>query len=233
MKKQKHTPKDIFSAIEPLTDTQALFLQSIKEHDMIIVDGCAGTGKTYLAASCASAMLKEKIVERIIITRPVIPTGRSLGYFPGDLLEKMQPWVAPFMEVMKVHFSKEEIEVKIKNGGIEIVPFEVMRGRSFDNSFVILDEAQNCSYHEMKMFLTRVGNYSKTIVIGDSQQSDMHWLDGAESGLDVAKRLATKIVNLPVIEFDSKDIVRSDLCKMWIEAFEQEGRKELPKFLTR
>jgi phosphate starvation-inducible PhoH-like protein len=232
MKKEpKKVSGDIFSKLEPLNKHQEDLIQHIKTQDMVIVDGVAGTGKTFITASCAALMLKAKLFERIIITRPVVPTGRSLGYFPGELLEKMRPWVIPFMEVIKSHFTKEEIEVKLLNGSIEVVPFEVMRGRSFDDSFVILDEAQNTSTHEIKMFLTRTGMFSRTIVLGDSRQSDMHWLQPhEESGLQLAKRLAKNVVGVPVVEFEAADVVRSDLCKKWIEAFDTENR--LPDFIA-
>lgn len=234
MKKQKSlTNNEIFAEITPLNDSQKDLINAIRTSDMAIVSGPAGTGKTFITSSIAALMLKNNIVDKIILSRPVIPTGRSIGFMPGDVMEKMANWVVPFMEVFKTKMSQGEIDCHLKNGNIEIVPFEFMRGRNFDDAFVMLDEAQNVSRHEMKMFLTRIGMYSRTVVMGDPQQSDLHWLEpNEETGLDIAVRLAEKVVNVPVIKFSSDDIVRSDLCKAWIQAFEQEKRNELPRHLT-
>lgn len=229
-KKKASSNKDISSLIEPLNKNQTILMNALRTSEMVISSGPAGVGKTFLVASMAALMLQNKAVKRIILTRPVIPTGRSIGYFPGDLMEKMAPWVVPFMEVFKKHMDQGELDCAIKNGNIEIVPFETMRGRSFDDSFIILDEAQNTTTHEMKMFLTRTGQYSKTVVLGDVQQSDLHWLEnGQETGLDIAIRLAKNVVNIPVVEFTSDDIVRSGLCKDWVKAFESEYRQAKPE----
>jgi len=226
-KPTKASTKMDFSSIEPQNPRQKQLIDFLRLQDMVIIDGCAGTGKTFITASMAAIMLQAKMFERIIFTRPVVPTGRSIGYMPGDLNEKMAPWVTPFIEIMKRYLTIEEINNYTTKGIIEVVPFEVMRGRNFDDSFIILDEAQNATCHEIKMFLTRIGEYSKTVVLGDSNQSDLHWLQpNEESGLQMAKRLAKNVVGVPVVEFTSEDIVRSDLCKKWIQAFEADHQRK-------
>lgn len=207
-------------ALLPQNDKQAEYIRAIEESNQIIVLGPAGTGKTYIAATFASNLYTTKDIDKIIITRPNVAAGKSIGYFPGTLEEKMMPWVMPVLEVLHWHMGKGVVETGIKNGNIEIAPFETMRGRSFQDAFVILDEAQNVTPHEMKMFLTRIGSNCKVILNGDIQQSDL----GETSGLSKAIHIAKKhMIPVPVVEFTADDIVRSDLCKQWIVAFMKEG----------
>ena len=204
----------------PKTFKQEEYVKHLDTASQVIVLGPAGTGKTYIAATKASQLYQIKAIDKIIITRPNVAAGKSIGYFPGTLEEKMMPWVMPVLEVLHWHLGKGVVETGFKNGNIEIAPFETMRGRSFQDAFVILDEAQNVTPHEMKMFLTRVGQNCTVVLNGDIQQSDL----GETSGLAKAIHIAKKhLIPVPVVEFTADDIVRSDLCKQWIVAFMKEG----------
>lgn len=189
---------------------------------MIVAIGPAGTGKTYLSAMYAGYYYKLGKVDKIVLTRPTVATGKSIGFFPGTLEEKMEPWVQPFKLALEEYLGKSAVETMIKKGSFEIVPFEVIRGRTFDNAFVILDEAQNCTKSEMKAFVTRQGNGSVTIINGDISQSD---LNGAGNGLEMISEMIMKSVDLKnkvsIIEFTYEDIVRSDLCKLWVMEFDK------------
>ena len=198
-------------------------LKEIAEQPKAVADTLLGridkSGKVTLAdLGLDDAFLKT--IDKIIITRPNVAAGKSIGYFPGTLEEKMMPWVMPVLEVLHWNLGKGAVETGIKNGNIEIAPFETMRGRSFQDAFVILDEAQNVTPHEMKMFLTRIGENCKVVLNGDIMQSDL----GETSGLSKAIHLAKKhMIPVPVVEFTADDIVRSVLCKQWIMAFMKEG----------
>lgn len=204
----------------PLNKNQELYLDALKKHDQMIVCGYSGTGKTFIAATTAANMYATRQVDKIILTRPNVSVGKDLGYFPGDLNEKFGPWAAPVVSVLEEQLGKAVVETGIKNGNIELAPMSVMRGRSFKNAFVILDEAQNTSIPEIKMFLTRIGEGCKVVINGDIKQSDI----GQQSGLSKIIHLAKKYhMDIPVIEFGIDDIVRSDICKQWIIAFEGEN----------
>ena len=199
-------------------DKQDEYIRAITRSDQVIVCGFSGTGKTYIAASIAAQMYLNKKISKIILTRPNVSVGRDLGAFPGDLNEKFANWAVPVLEVLRKHLGSGVVDTGIKNGNIEMVPLSVMRGRSFKDAFVIMDEGQNTTVEEMKMFLTRVGESCKVVVNGDIRQSDIQ----RESGLAKIIQLARKHdMNVPVIEFGVEDIVRSDICKQWIIAFEQ------------
>jgi phosphate starvation-inducible PhoH-like protein len=207
------------------TSKQTNLIHEILNKPMVITIGSAGTGKTYIAAYLAAYMLRSKEIQKIIITRPTVPTGKSIGFFPGTLNEKMEPWVKPVMEILKETLGAGSIECHIKKGNIEIIPFETLRGRTFDDAFVILDEAQNTTKEEIKAFVTRIGENSKVVINGDITQSD---LKGIQSGLSSIVNLRNASRNLKnsvgFVEFTSDDIVRSGLCKDWVIAFE--NRKE-------
>ncbi len=204
----------------PKTDKQKEYIDALKVAPQIIVTGPAGTGKTYIAATKAAQLLEANVVDRIILTRPNVPAGRSLGFFPGTMEEKIAPWIVPFIEVLEEQLGKEAVEIALKKGNISVVPFEVMRGRTFKNAFVILDEAQNASAHELKMFLSRIGENAQCVLNGDVMQSDLR----NECGLKVVIDLVSKQkLPVPVIEFTLDDIVRSDICAMWIKAFVKSG----------
>ena len=205
--------------LQPLNEKQKLYIDALKHSDQTIVCGYSGTGKTFIAATMAANMYLTKQVDKIVLTRPNVSVGKDLGYFPGDINEKFGPWAAPVLDVLKERLQGA-LETGIKNGNIELAPMSVMRGRSFRNAFVILDEAQNTTIAEMKMFLTRIGEGSKVVINGDVKQSDIK----EQSGLSKIIHLAKKYhMDIPVIEFGIDDIVRSDICKQWIVSFESDN----------
>ena len=216
----KNADKKETAQLVPQNERQRDYINAIEEFSQIIVLGPAGTGKTYIAATKAANMYITKEIDKIIITRPNVAAGKSIGYFPGTLEEKMMPWVMPVLEVLHWHLGKGAVETGIKNGNIEIAPFETMRGRSFTDAFVILDEAQNVTPHEIKMFLTRIGQNCTVILNGDIFQSDLSETSGLSKAIHMVKKY---MLPVPVIEFQAEDIVRSDLCKQWIIAFMKEG----------
>lgn len=207
-------------SLVPLNDRQRLYIDAIRAHDQVIVCGYSGTGKTYIAATVAANMYATKQIDRIILTRPNVSVGKDLGYLPGDLNEKFTPWAAPVLEVLMQQLGKGVVDTGIKNGNIEMAPLSTMRGRSFKDAFIILDEAQNTSIPEIKMFLTRIGEGSKVIVNGDIKQSDINQQSGLSKIIHLVKKYR---MDIPVIEFTVDDIVRSEICKQWIIAFEGEG----------
>ena len=202
------------------TPMQEAYIKALGEASQVIVYGPAGTGKTYIAATKACNLYLTKTIDKIVISRPNVGAGATLGLFKGSLEEKMQEWVKPVFEVLVKHLGRGTVETGVKLGNIEVLPFETMRGRDFQDTFVILDEAQNTTPHEMKMFLTRIGNNCTVVLNGDIQQSDIK----GSSGLATATNVAQKY-NIPIsiIEFSTDDIVRSALCKQWIIAFMEEG----------
>lgn len=209
-------------ALVPKTPMQGEYIRALKESQQVIVLGPAGTGKTYIASTYAASLYNTKQIDKIILSRPNVGAGKSIGYFPGTLDEKMAPWMAPVIDVLNKQLTAPVVELAIKNRNIEIVPFETMRGRSFENAFVILDEAQNTTPHEIKMFLTRVGDNCRIVMNGDVSQSDIHETSGLRRAIHMAKKYSLPV---PVIEFTIDDVVRSDLCKQWIQAFMAEEKK--------
>lgn len=204
--------------IKPLNPTQANYLDALRKAPQVIVLGPAGTGKTWIAASHAADLYRNRQIEKIILTRPNVPCGRSLGFFPGSLEDKFAPWAAPVTQAIKDRIGKAAYDIALKHGGIELVPFEVMRGRSWKNAFVLLDEAQNCTPAELKTFLTRIGGDCTMVINGDVSQCDL----GADTGLRmVISMIDTQDLPVPVIEFTRADIVRSGICAMWVGAFER------------
>ena len=204
----------------PMNDRQRDYIDAIRDNQQVIVLGPSGTGKTFIAATKAANAYAMRQIDRIIVTRPNVSVGKDLGYLPGTLEEKYAPWVLPVFEVLEKRLSKGVVETGIKNGNIEMAPLATMRGRSFRDAFVIVDEAQNISIHEMKMLLTRVGENCKIILNGDTRQSDIK----EQSGLSKIMHLAKKYnMDVPVIEFTTDDIVRSSICKAWVIAFMEEG----------
>lgn len=201
--------------LTPQTPSQRDYIEAIINFDTVISIGSAGTGKTYIAGCMAADMLLRGDVKKIVITRPIVSVGQSLGALPGVLEEKLAPWMAPVIEVLKMKFGSNDFDLRCKRKQIEFAPFEQIRGRTFDNAFVLLDEAQNCTFHELKAFVTRIGKYSKTVIDGDASQSDLRD-SGLQKLVDVARLQSLPV---PVVEFDVDDIVRSETCKMWIKAF--------------
>jgi phosphate starvation-inducible PhoH-like protein len=204
----------------PKTEKQAEYIKALKTAQQIIVTGPAGTGKTYIAATKAAQMYASGLIDKIILTRPNVASGRSLGFFPGTMEEKIAPWILPFVEVLEEHLGKEVVDLAMKNGNIIVVPFEVMRGRTFKNAFVILDESQNTTPHEIKMFLSRIGEGTQVVLNGDCSQSDLRNDSGLFRIIDIVNNQKLPI---PIIEFTLDDIVRSDICAMWVRAFYKAG----------
>jgi len=202
--------------LRALTDNQASYIAAVSTSPQVVVLGPAGTGKTFIAATMAADALRQFRTSKVVLTRPNVPSGRSLGFFPGTLEEKISPWVVPFTEVIKDRMGDGAYELAMRRGQIEVVPFEVMRGRTFKDAFVILDEAQNTLPVEMKMFLTRVGNDCRVIINGDISQTDLKETSGLKVALDLIKKHHLPV---PIIEFSVNDIVRSDLCALWVKAF--------------
>ena len=206
------------SPIQPLTERQGEYLDALARSDQVIVLGPAGTGKTYIAGTRAADLLRQRRISKVVITRPNVPSGRSLGFFPGTLEEKIAPWVAPLTEAMKERMGQAAFEIALKTGDIEIVPFEVMRGRTFKNCLVILDEAQNTTTAEIKMFLTRIGDDCQVIINGDVSQTDLRETSGLRTVIHLVK---SRMMPIPIIEFGLADIVRSGICAEWVRAFEE------------
>lgn len=204
----------------PKTIKQSEYIAALLRADQTVVLGPAGTGKTYVAATYAAQQYAVKNIDKIILTRPNIAAGKSIGFFPGTLEDKMAPWMMPVVEVLVKHLGRAVFDIGVKNGNIEIAPFETMRGRSFEHAFVLLDEAQNTTLDELKMFLTRVGEGSKVVLNGDISQTDLKDTSGLKKIIHMIKK---HMLPIPVVEFGVEDIVRSDLCKLWIETFINEG----------
>ena len=206
--------------IRPLNPAQADYLDALRSSLQVIALGPAGSGKTWIAAAYAADLFRSGQISRIILTRPNAPCGRSLGFFPGSLDEKFAPWAAPVLDVLRERMGAAAFDIARKNGDIELAPFEVMRGRSWRNAFVLLDEAQNATAAQMKMFLTRIGEHCQVVVNGDTGQSDIAETSGLKVVLDLVARSRLPV---PVIEFGHGDIVRSEICAMWARAFHEAG----------
>ena len=219
----KNSEQKQTSGLTAQNNKQRSYISAIKHYEMVFGLGPAGTGKTYITATLASDMFIRKDIDKIILTRPNVASGKSLGFSPGTQNEKMQEWLLPILSTLRQHLGANTVQNAVSNGNIEFSPLEKMRGRSFDDAFIILDEAQNVTRDEVKMFLTRIGVGSKTVISGDVQQSDLH----TANGLGVAVHLADKYnIDVPVVEFGVDDIVRSDLCKQWIKAFMNEDKRD-------
>ncbi|HEY4981865.1 MAG TPA: PhoH family protein [Pseudolabrys sp.] len=203
--------------IKALNPTQATYLDALRTSLQVIVLGPAGTGKTWIAATHAADLFRNQQIDKIILTRPNVPCGRSLGYFPGTLEDKFAPWAVPVVEAIKERIGKAAYEIALKSGDIELVPFEVMRGRSWKNAFVLLDEAQNSTPAEIKTFLTRIGEGCTVVINGDVSQCDLDQASGLRTVIHLIK---SQMLSVPVIEFNREDIVRSGVCAMWVRAFD-------------
>jgi phosphate starvation-inducible PhoH-like protein len=208
------------SGLIPRTDNQKLLIDALKDYSQVFILGPAGTGKTYVTATYAADLYTLKEIDKIVITRPHIAVGKDIGFLPGTLEEKTYPWALPVLDVLQKHLGKGAVETGIKNDNIEMAPLALMRGRSFDNAFIIVDEAQNITTHELKMLLTRVGEGSTIVLNGDVQQSDLKEADGLSKVIHLAKK---HMLPVPVIEFGVEDIVRSDICAQWVKVFMKEG----------
>jgi len=202
---------------------QKRYLDAIRKHDVTIGVGPAGTGKTYLAVAMALAALRDGKVSRIILTRPAVEAGEALGFLPGDLYEKITPYLRPLHDALHDMLPAEEIQKHTERGTIEIAPLAYMRGRTLNNAFIILDEAQNSTTEQMLMFLTRLGHGSKAVITGDETQIDLP--SNKRSGLLEAHRALKDIEGIAVIEFGKRDVVRHPLVQRIIAAYEEHRGK--------
>lgn len=204
------------------TDNQARYLRQILNHDITFGIGPAGTGKTYLAVACAADALERDAVQRIILTRPAVEAGERLGFLPGDLTQKVDPYLRPLYDALNELIGYERVVRLIEKQSIEIAPLAYMRGRTLSNSFIILDEAQNTTPEQMKMFLTRVGFGSKAVVTGDVTQIDLP--KHQPSGLVQAEKILRKVRGIAFTEFDSADVVRHPLVARIVDAYDKHAR---------
>ena len=208
------TPK---KSIIPRSEKQKEYVRALRQNEIIISAGPAGTGKTFLAVAIGLTMLLEKKIERIILSRPAVEAGERLGFLPGDMKEKVDPYLRPLYDSLYDLFHFEKIQRMIEIGDIEIAPLAFMRGRTLKNSFAILDEAQNATDTQIKMFLTRIGENSKIVVNGDPSQIDLP--NKQASGLDRAKKLLSHLNEISVVDFDHSDVVRHPLVSKIVKAY--------------
>ena len=208
--------------IKPRSFNQAKMLHSILNHDMLFAIGPAGTGKTYTAVALAVKALKRKQVQRIILTRPAVESGENLGFLPGDLKEKLDPYMQPLYDSLNDMIRSEKLKYYFENGIIQIAPLAFMRGRTLENSFVILDEAQNATESQMKMFLTRMGLASKFIITGDDTQIDLP--KSQNSGLLQAIKRLKHLNNISFIYLNDKDVIRHKLVKQIINSYKKDKK---------
>lgn len=205
--------------IGPKTATQREYVQAIKDYDIVFGLGPAGTGKTYLAMAMAVEALKKGYMRRIILTRPALEAGESLGYLPGTLYEKILPYLRPLYDALYDMMETQGIEKYIEMGTIEVAPLAYMRGRTLNDAFIVLDEAQNCTSEQLKMFLTRLGFDSKTVITGDVSQSDLP--GGKPIGLLLAIEILKEIEGIKFVTFNRKDVVRHEIVQKIIAAYEK------------
>ena len=198
---------------------QKRYVQALKSHELVFGVGPAGTGKTYLAVAMAVVAFKNKEVERIILTRPAVEAGEKLGFLPGDLQNKVDPYLRPLYDALQEFFGLETYKQLMERGAIEVAPLAYMRGRTLNNAFIILDEAQNCSIEQMKMFLTRFGEGSRIVVTGDVTQIDLP--REKKSGLVHAIQVLDGVEGISVIKLTHKDVVRHELVQRIIQAYER------------
>ncbi|MEM8833206.1 MAG: PhoH family protein [Pseudomonadota bacterium] len=226
-KKEKEMPLDEKAGIKtyknklisPRSPNQANYIEAIRNHDMVFGIGPAGTGKTFLAVAAAVQMYQEGKIERMVFCRPAVEAGEQLGFLPGDMLEKIDPYLRPIYDALHDMMPAAEIPKKIESGDIEIAPLAFMRGRTLKNAFVVLDEAQNTTSMQMKMFLTRMGEGTRMVITGDPSQIDLP--HHTVSGLKEAMSVLENVDEVPFIHFDAKDVVRHKLVTKIIEAYDK------------
>jgi phosphate starvation-inducible PhoH-like protein len=215
------TPK---KSVIPRSERQKEYVRALRKSDITISAGPAGTGKTFLAVAVALTMLLDKKIERIILSRPAVEAGERLGFLPGDMKEKVDPYLRPLYDSLYDLFDFEKIQRMIEIGDIEIAPLAFMRGRTLKNSFAILDEAQNATETQIKMFLTRIGENSKLAVNGDPSQVDL--INKSYSGLVKSKNILSDIKEVKIVEFDHKDVVRHPLVSKIIKAYQKNNNDQ-------
>jgi phosphate starvation-inducible PhoH-like protein len=194
--------------VKPQNANQAALLEAMAKHSLVMAVGPAGTGKTYLAISAAVEALEAGSVDRIVLSRPALEAGETLGFLPGDIQEKMSPYLRPLYDALNDRMGSKRLKQYLADGAIEIAPIGFMRGRTLNNAFVVIDEAQNCTYNQIKMLLTRLGWHSTMVLTGDPDQSDL--LEGMSGLNDIARRLAP-VPGIAVIQLTDRDIVRHPL----------------------
>lgn len=205
--------------IAPRSPNQAAYIDAMRSHEMVFGIGPAGTGKTYLAVALAVSMYKEGLIDRMIFCRPAVEAGENLGFLPGDMQEKIDPYLRPIYDALHDAMPADQIAKKILNGDIEIAPLAFMRGRTLKNAFVILDEAQNTTSMQMKMFLTRMGEGTRMVITGDPTQIDLK--RDVQSGLREAQDILKSISEVAFVEFTDKDVVRHKLVGKIVRAYDE------------
>ena len=212
------TPK---KSVIARSEKQSEYIKALKENDIVMSLGPAGTGKSFLAVSVAITLLMEKKIDRVILSRPAVEAGEKLGFLPGDMKEKVDPYLRPLYDALYELFGADKIDKKIDTGEIEIAPLAFMRGRTLKNCFAILDEAQNATETQIKMFLTRIGENSKLVINGDPSQVDL--INKKQSGLIQSTKILKKIDEIKIIEFDHNDVVRHPLVTKIIKAYQNKS----------
>ena len=212
------TPK---KSVIARSEKQSDYIKALKENDVIMSLGPAGTGKSFLAVSVGVTLLMEKKIDRVILSRPAVEAGEKLGFLPGDMKEKVDPYLRPLYDALYELFGADKIDKKIESGEIEIAPLAFMRGRTLKNCFAILDEAQNATETQIKMFLTRIGENSKLVVNGDPSQIDL--LNKSYSGLIKSREILKDLKEIKIIEFDHNDVVRHPLVTKIIRAYQKKS----------
>ncbi len=203
------------------SEKQSEYIKALKENDIVLSLGPAGTGKSFLAVSVAVTLLMEKKIERVILSRPAVEAGEKLGFLPGDMKEKVDPYLRPLYDALYELFGADKIDKRIESGEIEIAPLAFMRGRTLKNCFAILDEAQNATETQIKMFLTRIGENSKLVVNGDPSQIDL--INKSHSGLVKSTKILKELNEIKIIEFDHTDVVRHPLVSKIIRAYQKKS----------
>ena len=203
------------------SEKQSDYIKALKENDIVLSLGPAGTGKSFLAVSVAVTLLIEKKIDRVILSRPAVEAGEKLGFLPGDMKEKVDPYLRPLYDALYELFGADKIDKKIESGEIEIAPLAFMRGRTLKNCFAILDEAQNATETQIKMFLTRIGENSKLVVNGDPSQIDL--INKSNSGLIKSRNILKNLKEIKIIEFDHTDVVRHPLVSKIIRAYQNKS----------
>jgi phosphate starvation-inducible PhoH-like protein len=218
-------------SVTPKSPNQRLYMESIEKHDMVFAVGPGGSGKTYLAVAMAVSALLTKQVDRIILARPAVEAGEKLGFLPGTLQQKIDPYMRPLYDALYDMLDADKLERFLEKGIVEVAPLAFMRGRTLNDSFVILDEAQNTTSEQMKMFLTRLGFNSKAVITGDVTQIDLP--AGRRSGLVEALEVVGRIEGIDFIKFDERDVVRHNLVQQIIKAYEDFGSGEARRIAAR
>ena len=205
--------------VQPRSLNQQLYVRSMQEHDIVVAVGPAGTGKTYLAVAAAATALVEKRIKRLVLVRPAVEAGEKLGFLPGDLAEKVNPYLRPLQDALHDILGFDKVAKMMERGQVEVAPLAFMRGRTLNEAFVILDEAQNTTTEQMKMFLTRIGNHSRAVVTGDVTQIDLP--RSVTSGLKEALEVLRGVEGVGFIHFDERDVVRHPIVQRIVSAYDR------------